>query len=72
MLQNLLDLEQGVSELVRVTQSGGLIGITALERNLSLDELEALTSGATALVTRLTDLANEDIGLILLRLKQHP
>lgn len=66
-LQNLSDVGQGVRELVRATQPGGLLSITALERSLSLRELEALTASGTALVARLTDLANEDVGLILRR-----
>jgi ubiquinone/menaquinone biosynthesis C-methylase UbiE len=67
MLQNLSDVWQGVRELVRAVQPGGLLGITALGRCLPLHELEALTACATALVARLTDLANEDVGLILRR-----
>jgi len=72
MLQNLSDVRQGVRELVRVVQPGGLLGITALGRSLPLHELEALTASATALVTRLTDLANEDVGLILRRVTGPP
>jgi ubiquinone/menaquinone biosynthesis C-methylase UbiE len=72
VLQNLSDREQGVSELLRAIQPGGLLGITALKRSLSLHELETLTAGATALVARLTDLANEDVGLVLRRATRLP
>jgi len=72
MLQNLSDVRQGVRELVRAVQPGGLLGITALARSLPLRELEALAAPATALVARLTDLANEDDGLILRRVTGLP
>ncbi len=67
MLQNLTDVSKGVGELVRTTHPGGILGITALERSLPLHQLEAFTMSGTALVARLTDLANEDTGLILRR-----
>ena len=72
MLQNLMDIVRAVRELVRTTRHGGLLGITALERSLPLQKLEALTASDTTLVARLTDLASEDAGLILRRVTAKP
>ena len=67
VLQNLSDVRQGVRELVRAARPGGLLGITVLEKSLSLEQIEAYTAGSAKLVERLTDLAHEDSGLILRR-----
>lgn len=72
VLQNLSNARQGVQELVRAAALGAVLGITALERALSLKQLEALTTGATELIARLTNVANEDSGLILRRVRELP
>lgn len=65
VLQNLEDKRKGLQELVRITQPGGLVAITALGKTFSLEDLKALITDAFSTINEFRTLANEDVGLVL-------
>jgi len=65
VLQNLPNPILGLGELLRIAIPGGLVGVTALSKTLSLRHLESHTVGRAEIVDRLHSLSNEDDGLIL-------
>lgn len=70
VIQNLTNKQQGIQELERVIQADGRLAITALAKNLSLQELEDMFNRDFVIITHLHNLANEDNGLLIQVLKQ--
>lgn len=67
LIQNLTEPKQGVHEFYRVLQLSGLLGMTALAKHISIQQLESLIVDRDLILVRLNNLANEDVGLILQR-----
>jgi len=67
LIQNLSEPEQGLNEFFRVLQLSGLLGITSLAKRTSIKWLKSLITDKCLILTQMSNLANEDIGLILKR-----
>ncbi len=70
VLQNLAEILQGIQELERAIQVGGILAVTALAKTLSLQEIENMLHLEFTILTRFHNLANEDNGLIIRVLKE--
>lgn len=64
MLQNLPNVQQGLEELIRITQIEGMIAVTSLSRILPLSELAQHFDMRFKVVAQFENLADEDDGMI--------
>ncbi len=67
LIQNLSEPKQGLNEFFRVLQYSGLLGITSLAKHTSIQQLKSLIANKCLILVQMSNLANEDFGLILQR-----
>jgi ubiquinone/menaquinone biosynthesis C-methylase UbiE len=65
LIQNLVEPIQGTQEMHRVLQLSGLLGITALSKRMSIQQLKTLNVNRCRILAQLNNLGNEDVGIIL-------